>query len=148
MPLNPDFPQRKDLEKSLAEAADHSHACKTAEEKKIALWDMFWITLKTALLPQVLGSQMATELSALRLGDCAAVFLPGECLLAIDRAIRPRTGLSHYMTSAYADLSMGYICTREVFEEGGYEPSESFLGPGAADILINEATDLLNSLST
>jgi len=38
----------------------------------------------------------------------------------------------------YANGHIGYICTAEAFQEGGYEPAHSQSGPGAEEILVAE----------
>ena len=147
LPLRADFPSRRDLAARVAEAAAAYKAAR-AEEKASAIDPYQQDLLRAGAVRQVVGVHMATEISALRIGDFGAVFLPGECFLDIDRQIRARAGLPKFMTIAYGDLAMGYICSRQAYQEGGYGPAASALAPEATDLLIDEAVGLLRNLGT
>lgn len=95
---------------------------------------------------QIVGQHFATEVAALRIGDFGSVFLPGECFLSIDRQIRSSVGLHNLVIIAYSDLGMSYVCSRQACEEGGYGPQASLLSADAADLLVDQATDLFASL--
>jgi len=147
LPLRADFPSRRDLAARVAEAAAAYKAAR-AEEKASAIDPYQQDLLRAGAVRQVVGVHMATEISALRIGDFGAVFLPGECFLDIDRQIRTRAGLPKFMTIAYGDLAMSYICSRQAYQEGGYGPEASALAPEATDLLVDEAVGLLGDLGT
>ncbi|MFH1023701.1 MAG: neutral/alkaline non-lysosomal ceramidase N-terminal domain-containing protein [Planctomycetota bacterium] len=147
LPLHRDFPTTLDLAADISTAVA---ACKAAgndaRARSQALDRLQRPALRSAASRQAVGRQLATEIAALRIGDGGAVFLPGECFLEIDRLIRRRAGIPRYMTVAYGDLSMGYICSRQAYQEGGYESSVAFLQPEATDLLVEQAADLFHSL--
>jgi hypothetical protein len=55
--------------------------------------------------------------------------LPGEAFIQYQlyaQGLRPEDFIA---TAAYGELGTGYICTDKAFSEGGYEPTQSFVGP-------------------
>ena len=42
------------------------------------------------------------------------------------QSLRPKDFIA---TAAYGELGTGYICTDKAFSEGGYEPTQAFVGP-------------------
>ena len=88
-------------------------------------------------------------LSALRLGDLAIVFLPGEIFSETALAIEEVSLFRNTIIVGFAESSIGYVPPKHVFQEGGYEigPGKwSFLQEHAESILRNEANNLLKSL--
>ncbi len=146
LPLRDDYPARADLAAGVADAVA-AYESAGPEEKMQAVGPFHRDLLYSGAVKQVVGAHMATEIAALRVGDFGAVFLPGECFLDIDRQIRARAGLAKFMTTAYGDLAMGYICSRRAHEEGGYGPGASALRPEATDLLVDAAVELVDSLS-
>lgn len=65
------------------------------------------------------------ELAALRIGQAAFLFLPGEPFVETGLAIRNRSPFRHLFIVGYAGNTVGYIPTDAAFDEGGYE-----IGPG------------------
>ena len=47
--------------------------------------------------------------------------------------------------AAYTDLGPGYICTDKAFEEGGYEPTDTGVGPGSEPLLKAAIVKLLGA---
>jgi hypothetical protein len=45
--------------------------------------------------------------------------------------------------AAYTDLGPGYICTDKAFEEGGYEPTDTAVGPGSEAVLKKAIVELI-----
>ncbi len=94
------------------------------------------------------------ELQAFRLTEeVALVALPGEIFCALGLAIKRDSPFSHTMTVGYANGCVGYIPTREAFEEGGYEPAQAFclyglqpFDPSVGERLTEEAVKLLREL--
>jgi hypothetical protein len=59
---------------------------------------------------------------AVRVGNAAFVFLPGEVFVEIGLAIKQRAGIPHLFVVAYANhCEIGYVPTAAAFAEGGYE---------------------------
>lgn len=79
------------------------------------------------------------ELQALRIGDFLLLTMPGEPMveygLQIEQAIADR---AIPIVIGYANGSLGYICTAESHQYGGYEPNMSPLLPEAEPIILDE----------
>lgn len=73
---------------------------------------------------------LPVTISALHFGNEAILLhLPGEAFIEYQlyaQNLRPGTWIG---TAAYGDLGPGYICMENSFEEGGYEPTDSFCAP-------------------
>ena len=67
-----------------------------------------------------------TEMAALRIGEVAFLFIPGELFVEIGLAIRENSPFGFTALAGYAEDWIGYLPTEQAFGEGGYE-----LGPGA-----------------
>jgi hypothetical protein len=89
-------------------------------------------------------------LICLQIGRVHILGLPGECLVDLQRFAQrsaassagPLTGEGSagdagdfVAVAAYADLGPGYICTDRAFAEGGYEPTDTAVGPGSEPLL-------------
>lgn len=61
------------------------------------------------------------EIAALRLGDFALAFLPGEIFVELGREIEELSPFQPTRTIGLTNGSMGYIPTRRAYAEGGYE---------------------------
>ena len=72
-----------------------------------------------------LAAPLRTGICAVRLGEAALVFIPGEPFVEIGLAIRRASPCAFTAVVACAEDSIGYIPTDRAFDEGGYE-----LGPG------------------
>ncbi|WP_373651629.1 hypothetical protein [Schlesneria sp. DSM 10557] len=79
------------------------------------------------------------ELQALRIGDFLLLTMPGEPMveygLQIEQAIADR---AIPIVIGYANGSLGYICTAESHQYGGYEPNMSPLLPEAEPVILDE----------
>jgi neutral ceramidase len=79
------------------------------------------------------------ELAALRVGDFLFLMMPGEPMVEygfqLERAIADR---AVPIVVGYANGNVGYICTAQAHEEGGYEPNASPLSADAETILLDE----------
>jgi len=71
----------------------------------------------------------AIDLTYYRLGPVNILHLPGESFVQYQlyaQSIHPDNFLA---VAAYGELGTGYICTDLAPKEGGYEPTNSFVGP-------------------
>jgi hypothetical protein len=71
----------------------------------------------------------AIDLTYYRLGPVHILHLPGESFIQYQlyaQSIHPDNFLA---VAAYGELGTGYICTDAAPKEGGYEPTNSFVGP-------------------
>jgi hypothetical protein len=69
------------------------------------------------------------EITSYRLGPATILHLPGEAFVEYQlyaQSVRPDDFVA---VASYGDGGMGYICTGKAFVEGGYDPTQSFVGP-------------------
>ncbi len=69
------------------------------------------------------------SLQALYVNDAVILHLPGESFVEYQlyaQCLRPDGFVA---VAAYGDLGPGYICIAKAFEEGGYEPTATYLAP-------------------
>jgi hypothetical protein len=81
----------------------------------------------------------------LEINEGAILHLPGECFVEYQlyaQSVRPNRFVA---VAAYGDLAPGYICTAKAYEEGGYEPSATFLDPRNEEMLKNVIAKLLQN---
>ena len=83
--------------------------------------------------------KVACEMQALRVGDFLFLTIPGEPMVEygfqIEKAIADR---AIPIVVGYANDSLGYICTAESHQYGGYEPNMSPLLPEAEPLILDE----------
>jgi hypothetical protein len=87
------------------------------------------------------------ELSSLALGDLRLLHLPGESMIDFQFFAQELLPSRFVAVAAYGDCGCGYICTEAAFEEGGYEPTDSFVTPqseAALKATIREVLGLEN----
>ena len=98
---------------------------------------------------QPAAKPLKTEIAALRLGNVAFLFIPGEPFVEIGLAIREASPHHSTFIVGYAEDALGYIPTDQAFEEGGYElgpGSWAKVRPGSETILKQEALELLREI--
>lgn len=87
------------------------------------------------------------ELQALKVGPYLFLTLPGEPMVEygfqIEKTIADR---AVPIVVGYANGSIGYICTDQAHQEGGYEPNHSASGPGAEKVLVRESLRLADQV--
>lgn len=90
---------------------------------------------------------LTTEIQVLKIGDLYIVGLPGEVLVEVGLEIKKRAGLENLFVIALSNDTIGYVCHRQAYEEGGYEPgSGTNLAKGAGEIMIKEALSLISQI--
>lgn len=85
----------------------------------------------------------AVDLSCYKLGPISILHLPGEAFVEYQlyaQSLRPDDFIA---VAAYGELGTGYICTDKAFSEGGYEPTQSFVGPPSEARLKTAIAELL-----
>jgi hypothetical protein len=93
---------------------------------------------------------LVTELAALRLGEAALLFVPGELFVEIGLAIREQSPHDPTFVVGYAEDAIGYIPTDQAFGEGGYELGPgpwARVGVGSEIIIRQEAAALLREVN-
>ena len=95
-------------------------------------------------------SEHRTELQALRLGPLAILGLPGEPFASIGRAIRESSPLGNLLIAALANDcgEIVYVAERASYDLGGYEMESFPVAPGAGEIIVERARDILTALSS
>ena len=86
-------------------------------------------------------------LSGLQIGRVHILDLPGECLVDYQLFAQRSAPGDFVAVAAYTDLGPGYICTDKAFEEGGYEPTDTAVGPGSEPLLKAAIVKLLGPRS-
>jgi hypothetical protein len=92
---------------------------------------------------------LRTQISALRVGDVAFCFLPGEPFIETSMAIRDASPSERTMVVGYAGDWIGYIPTDRAFENGGYETNPGSwykVRPGSERIYRRSAIDVVRKL--
>jgi hypothetical protein len=74
-------------------------------------------------------------LTHLHLGAARVVHLPGEPLIAYQHFITQLLPDQFVAVAGYGLATPGYVCTKNSFEEGGYEPSASAITPEAEGVI-------------
>ncbi len=91
--------------------------------------------------------KLACEMQALRIGDYLLLTIPGEPMVEygfqIEKAIADR---AIPIVIGYANGNLGYICTAESHQYGGYEPNSSPLLPEAEALILAELGRLTDSV--
>jgi len=132
------------VDKALAVAVTLDVAPIALRRKRVALPGKSIRTGKPIKTP------LRTQIAALRIGQAAMVFLPGEPFVEIGLQIKAASPFVNTAVVAYAEDMIGYLPVDAAFDEGGYE-----LGPGARArahrgteaVLVNAAAELLNELA-
>lgn len=73
--------------------------------------------------------------SCLQVGPARILHLPGESLLEFQLYAQSLLPDEFVAVAAYGDLGPGYICYRDAFDEGGYEPTASRVAPDSENIM-------------
>lgn len=83
------------------------------------------------------------ELQALKIGPYLLLTMPGEPMVEYGLKLEAALGdRAQPIVIGYANGNIGYICTKQAFAEGGYEPNHSQSGEGAEQILLDELLKL------
>ncbi len=86
-------------------------------------------------------------LQAMRIGSLGLLALPGEPFAEIGVRVKAGSPFAVTMFSGYSNGIFAYIPMASDHEEGGYGVWNSPLGPGAADIVVEESRALLRELA-
>ncbi len=82
-------------------------------------------------------------LSSLQIGRVHILDLPGECFIDYQLFAQRSAPGDFVAVAAYTDLGPGYVCTDKAFAEGGYEPTDTAVGPGSEPLLKAAIVKLL-----
>ena len=85
------------------------------------------------------------DITAYQLGPATILHLPGEAFVEYQlfaQSVHPEDFVA---VAAYGELGTGYICTEKAFAEGGYEPTQSFVGPPSEALLKASIREVLKA---
>lgn len=97
-------------------------------------------------LSQAGEESVETSVQVLTIDDTAFVAVPGEFFVELGREIKQRSPFERTYVVELANDYVGYIPTREAFEQGGYEVLDarsSKVGPDAGEMVVEECVRLL-----
>ena len=100
------------------------------------------ITRRMADVPD----RVRTWVQALRIGDLGIAAVPGELLVELGLDLKARSPFSQTIVIELANDSVGYLPTKQSYEEGGYEPEASVFAPGCGEQIVDVALGLLEQL--
>ena len=90
---------------------------------------------------------ISTEIQVLRLGDIYILGLPGEVLVEVGLDIKRKAGVEKLFIISICNDSIGYVCHKPAYEEGGYESGTGTnLAKGAGEIMVRQALSLINRI--
>jgi neutral ceramidase len=84
--------------------------------------------------------------SVARIGNVAFVGLGGEVFNEIGQAIKAQSPFPCTFVMTHCNGAAGYLPTAPSYQAGGYEVQSSPFGPGAAEMIPDQVTELLNEL--
>jgi hypothetical protein len=94
------------------------------------------------------GDDDVVEVCVLRLGDAGIVTFPGEMFCEFGLQVKKNSPAKHTLVIELANDEIGYLPTREAFEQGGYEPTTgtTLYEKGAGEELTASALRQLQEL--
>ncbi len=90
---------------------------------------------------------VTTEIQILRISDIYILGLPGEILVEIGLEIKNKAGIEKLFIISLANDTVGYVCPRGAYKEGGYESGRGTnLAEGAGEIITKQALNIINQM--
>lgn len=109
----------------------------TAQQRLNAALNLAWI--------ERFHRDPTIALHSLELGPVTSLYLPGESFIEYQLFAHGLVPDRPLAVAAYGESGPGYICTDVAFGEGGYEPTDSRVGPPSETGLKRAITELLRS---
>lgn len=85
-------------------------------------------------------------IQVIRIGDAVFAGWPGEFFSGIGRNVKNRSGLEKTFIVGLANGSVGYLPTKDAYEEKGYEIDSTIFSENAVDILSDETLKLIGEV--
>lgn len=85
-------------------------------------------------------------ISAVTFCGLALIGIPGEPFCEIGIAVRKNSPFAVTCMCCHTNGNAGYYATAEAYDQGGYEPRNSRFIRGVGELMIDEASKLLNAL--
>lgn len=92
------------------------------------------------------GKDFEAEVQVLAAGPVAFVAIPGELFVELGQGIQKASPFPYTFIVTLANEGLGYIPTREAYEQGAYEPTSTRFAPGSGEILRDKAVEVLTAL--
>jgi hypothetical protein len=97
--------------------------------------------------PDKATKTLTTEIQLLAIGDIYILGLPGEVLVEIGLEIKKQAGIEDLFIISIANDTIGYVCTKQAYKQGGYEPGRATkLAEGAGELITEEALKLIKQM--
>ena len=127
------LPPRADLVETNLLAAIRDPAKPAAERSRAAIMAA-WLGRAETPIP----------ITALLLGDRVSIVgLPGESFIEYQFFAQEQRPGGFVAVASYGDCGPGYICMAKSYEEGGYEPTDSFVSPKCEEVMKEALTRVL-----
>ena len=85
------------------------------------------------------------ELSMLAIGNLRILHFPGEPMVEFQLFAQRSAPRQFVAVAGYGDAGTGYLCTRESYGQGGYEPSATLISPDGEAVLKSAIRQLLDA---
>jgi hypothetical protein len=86
------------------------------------------------------------EVDLITLGDVALVAIPGEMFVSLGLAIKRQSPFTRTIILGYANDAIGYIPSREAYQEKGYEARRTLFAAGAGEYLVDQIEQQLRNI--
>lgn len=106
-------------------------------------------TFMATMIPtmkRVHNGQTDTLVQSMRIGNLLMVMFPGEAITELSIAMRKQFGPRTVAVLGYSNDHLGYITTKEIYYEGGYEAGMGLVYPEATEEMFSSLTELGNRL--
>jgi hypothetical protein len=109
--------------------------------------DAYYAKLRLKMLKEQ-ETPDAAEIMVIRIGELAIVGLPGEAFCQSGLEIKRRSPARHTLVAGLCNDAIGYLPTRESFQQGGYETTagSTFYVAGSAERIVDSAVTQLQEL--
>lgn len=97
-------------------------------------------------MKRVKEGKTRTTVQALRIGDLALLAFPGEAITELSIKLRGDLAPRTVAVLGYSNDHLGYITTREIFNQGGYEAGMGLCFPDATDEMAAALESMTASL--
>ena len=142
LPLMDEVLDRDALEKKMAVYARTYIEKRDAGEKIPGGGPLRRATNRVMVNRQAVNGHLNTEVAVLGLGDLDIIFLPGECFLELDSALRQLLPDKKIIAVENCDFTTGYIVPQQAYDQGGYEADVALCHPNSHELLIDTASKL------
>lgn len=93
------------------------------------------------------GERVMAEVQVIRIdAETAMVGLPGEIFVELGLEIKKRSPFKNTFIMTICNDKISYIPTKKAFAEGSYEVTNAIVKPGAGEMLVDVAIELLQKL--